>query len=184
MNVANLIPVEANSMILAKSNTELAQDQQYLTFQLNGEMYAFAILHVKEILEYGKVTQVPMMPDYIQGIINLRGEVVPVVNLARRFYLKPQEVNKKTCVVIIEVTNEEQRQDLGVMVDSVSEVIEISSKFMRPAPNFGTKIRAEFICGMAQFDEEFVIILAEDKVLSVEELAMMEQVKEQNELAS
>lgn len=182
--MANLIPVEANSMILAKSNTELAQDQQYLTFQLNGEMYAFAILHVKEILEYGKVTQVPMMPDYIQGIINLRGEVVPVVNLARRFYLNPQEVNKKTCVVIIEVTNEEQRQDLGVMVDSVSEVIEISSKFMRPAPNFGTKIRTEFICGMAQFDEEFVIILAEDKVLSVEELAMMEQVKEQNELAS
>ncbi|WP_245834694.1 chemotaxis protein CheW [Vibrio salilacus] len=181
--MANLIPVDAKSKILTPSTTDMAQDQQYLTFLLNGDMYAFAILHVKEILEYGKVTQVPMMPDYIQGIINLRGEVVPVVNLARRFYLKPQEVNKKTCVVIIEVTNEDHHQDLGVMVDSVSEVIEISDQLMRPAPNFGTKIRTEFIRGMAQLEDEFVIILAEDKVLSVEELAMMEQVKEQNELA-
>lgn len=146
---------------------------QYLTFRLQGEMYAFGILNVKEILEYGHLTQVPMMPDFIQGVINLRGEVVPVVNLARRFGMGSAEITKRTCIVIIEVKVDDKQQDMGVMVDSVSEVLEIMPQDIRPAPSFGARIRADFISGMGKQGENFVIILAQSKVLSIDELAML-----------
>ncbi|MCG3721317.1 chemotaxis protein CheW [Vibrio cincinnatiensis] len=148
-------------------------DQQYLTFLLNGEMYAFAILNVKEILEYGKITPIPRMPKFIQGVINLRGEVVPVINLAHRFNIEVQPITKRSCIVIIEVETENQRQDLGVLVDSVSEVLDIPSADLRAAPSFSCQIRIDFIRAMGQLQDNFVIILAEDKVLSVEELAMV-----------
>jgi purine-binding chemotaxis protein CheW len=151
---------------------------QYLTFRLQGEMYAFGIMNVKEILEYGHLTQVPMMPDFIQGVINLRGEVVPVINLARRFNLPASDITKRTCVVIIEVRTDQHRQDLGVMVDSVSEVLDIPADDIRPAPGFGARIRTDFIRGMGRMGEDFVIILAEDKVLSVDELALVDEVRE------
>jgi purine-binding chemotaxis protein CheW len=151
---------------------------QYLTFRLQGEMYAFGIMKVKEILEYGNLTQVPMMPDFIQGVINLRGEVVPVINLARRFGLPASEITKRTCVVIIEISTGEHCQDLGVMVDSVSEVLDIGAGDIRPAPGFGARIRTDFIRGMGRLGEDFVIILAEDKVLSVDELALVDEVRE------
>ena len=154
------------------------EDNQYLTFRLHGEMYAFGILNVKEILEYGKVTEVPMMPDFIQGVINLRGEVVAVVNLARRFRFEAPAVTKRTCVVIIEVPGEEGHQELGVMVDSVSEVLQIPAEDIRAAPGFGARIRADFIKGMGKVGDDFVIILAEDRVLSVDELAMVEQLRQ------
>ncbi|WP_099612469.1 chemotaxis protein CheW [Vibrio fujianensis] len=159
-----------------------ANDQQYLTFLLNGEMYAFAILNVKEILEYGKITPIPRMPKFIQGVINLRGEVVPVINLAHRFHIEAQPITKRSCIVIIEVETETQRQDLGVLVDSVSEVIDIPGLDLRAAPSFSCQIRIDFIRAMGQLQDNFVIILAEDKVLSVEELAMVEQVT--NELVT
>lgn len=155
-----------------------SDENQYLTFKLQSEIYAFGILNVKEILEYGKITKVPMMPDFIQGVINLRGEVVPVVNLARRFGLKSSEITKRTCIVIIEIGAEETRQELGVMVDSVSEVLEIEGDQIRPAPGFGAKIRNDFIRGMGKLDDEFVIILDQDRVLSVDELAAVRQVRE------
>ncbi|EKO3556076.1 purine-binding chemotaxis protein CheW [Vibrio metschnikovii] len=151
-------------------------DQQYLTFLLNGEMYAFAILNVKEILEYGKVTPIPRMPKFIQGVINLRGEVVPVINLAHRFQIEARAITKRTCIVIIEVDTDDQRQDLGVLVDSVSEVIDIPMSDIRAAPAFSCQIRTDFIRAMAQLQDNFVIILAEDKVLSVDELAMVDKV--------
>lgn len=153
-------------------------EHQYLTFRLVGEMYAFGIMNVKEILEYSKVTQVPMMPAFIQGVINLRGEVVPVINLARRFHLEPSPITKRACVVIIEVLHDDRRQDIGVLVDSVSEVIDILPGHIRPAPGFGAKIRVDFIAGMAKVDENFVILLAHDRVLSVDEMSVVEQVRE------
>lgn len=155
---------------------EAEEADQYLTFRLGDEMYAFGILNVKEILEYGNLTQVPMMPDFIQGVINLRGEVVPVVNLARRFGIEAGSITKRTCVIIVEVHNEDRLQDLGVMVDSVSEVLEIEPEDIRAAPGFGARIRTDFIRGMGKLGEDFVIILAEGKVLSVDELALMEEV--------
>jgi purine-binding chemotaxis protein CheW len=160
------------------SGYEVEEVAQYLTFCLSGEMYAFSILNVKEILEYGNLTQMPMMPNFIQGVINLRGEVVPVINLARRFGQAVSSITKRTCVIIIEVQSDNQHQDFGVMVDSVSEVLEIQPADIRPAPGFGARIRTDFIRGMGKLGEDFVIILAEDKVLSVDELAQMDEVRE------
>lgn len=146
------------------------EEHQYLTFRLGEEMYAFGILNVREILEYQRPTRVPMMPDFIQGVISLRGEVVPVVNLARRFGLGESEVTKRTCVVIIEIDGPNGCQDLGVMVDGVSEVLEIPPESIRPAPEFGARINADFVRGMGRVNDGFVILLAEDRVLSADEL--------------
>src|SRR6056297_2546197 len=174
------LPVKGQSNAVTATGLAAAgnDENQYLTFKLHEEIYAFGILNVKEILEYGKITKVPMMPDFIQGVINLRGEVVPVVNLARRFGLKTSEITKRTCVVIIEIGGDDSRHELGVMVDSVSEVLEIEADQIRPAPGFGAKIRNDFIRGMGKLDDDFVIILDQDKVLSVDELAAVQQVRD------
>jgi purine-binding chemotaxis protein CheW len=162
---------------------ELPQDEQgqFLTFILRSEMFAIGILHIKEILEYGQLTSVPMMPEFIRGVINLRGAVVPVVDLAARFGGSRSDITKRTCIVIIEVTTEEGKQDIGVVVDSVSEVLEIPASEIEVAPSFGAKIRADFISGMGKVNGNFVIILEVNKVLSVEELAMVSQARELNE---
>lgn len=161
----------------ARAGENMNDVHQYLTFRLHGDLYAFGILNVKEILEYGRLTRVPMMPDFIQGVINLRGEVVPVVNLARRFDMDNPTITKRTCIVIIEIKNDDKPQDLGVMVDSVSEVLDIQPQDIRPAPSFGARIRTDFIQGMGKLGEDFIIILAEGKVLSIEELALLEDTR-------
>jgi len=149
------------------------EEEQYLTFLLGSEMFAMDILGIKEIIEYGNLTSVPMMPEFIRGVINLRGSVVPVVDLSARFGRTASTVTRRTCIVIIEANNEGEIQDIGVVVDSVSEVLEIAAANIEPPPNFGTKIRADFISGMGKVKDKFVIILDADKVLSVEELAML-----------
>lgn len=156
------------------------EDHQYLTFTLGNEMFAAGIMRIKEILEYGNLTPVPMMPEFIRGVLNLRGAVVPVIDLKVRFGGQANEVTKRTCVVILEVDTEGGRQDIGIMVDTVQEVLEIPSSEIEPAPSFGARIRADFIEGMGKIGNKFVIILAVDRVLSVNELAMVSEVaKEQ-----
>ncbi len=154
---------------------EQAEEEQYLTFYLGSEMFALGILNIKEILQYGQLTMVPMMPAFIRGVINLRGSVVPVVDLATRFNGQSHDITKKTCIVIIEVTTEEGRQDIGVIMDSVSEVLEVRVSDIEPPPVFGAKIRADFIQGMAKIGDKVVIILNADKVLSVEEISIISQ---------
>lgn len=155
------------------------EDQQYLTFLLSSEMFAIAILNIKEIIEYGSLTEVPMMPGFIRGVINLRGSVVPVVDLAVRFGRSKTEISRRTCIVIIEVEGiDETKHDIGVMVDSVSEVLEILREDIEPPPAFGAKIRVDFIHGMGKVAGKFVIILNADKVLSVDELSMLGQAAE------
>lgn len=154
------------------------QDSQYLTFLLRNEMFAIGILNVKEILEYGMLTSVPMMPEFIRGVINLRGSVVPVVDLGARFGGKPCDIGKRTCIVIMEVSSDDGQQDIGVVVDSVSAVLDIPAGDVEPAPAFGARIRADFIDAMGKIDGKFVIILNVGKVLSVDELAMLGQVSE------
>ena len=169
MNQANTMPV-----IAGQAKTE--EEQQYLTFLLSGEMFAIGILNIKEIIEYGSLTEVPMMPGFIRGVINLRGSVVPVVDLSVRFGRNKTEVSRRTCIVIIEVqNNDESKQDIGVMVDSVSEVLEIPRSEIEPPPAFGAKIRVDFIHGMGKVAGKFVIILDANKVLSVDELSMLGQ---------
>lgn len=152
--------------------------QQYLTFTLGGEMFALAILNVKEIIEYGTVTEIPMMPGFIRGVINLRGVVVPVIDLSCRFGGKSTEVARRTCIVIIEMMQDEQKHDIGVMVDAVSEVLEIAQADIEPPPSFGAKIRVDFIAGMGKVNGKFVIILDVARVLSVEEIAMLTEAGE------
>ena len=150
--------------------------QQYLTFLLGGEMFAVAILNVKEIIEYGNLTDIPMMPPFIRGVINLRGAVVPVIDLAARFGGAESQVGKRSCIVILEVSEGELCHDIGVMVDAVSEVIEIPGSEIEPPPSFGARIRADFIQGMGKVAGRFVIILNIVKVLSVDEIASLASV--------
>ena len=168
-------PGGGKTAVVAASTAEIAQ---YLTFQLSGEMYAVGILNVKEIIEYGQLTEIPMMPAFIRGVINLRGSVVPVIDLAARFGGRQTESSRRTCIVIIEIGTDEERHDIGVVVDAVSEVLEVSSADIEPAPSFGAKIRADFIDGMGKIGGKFVIILDIQRVLSVEEIASLATVAE------
>ncbi len=152
---------------------------QYLTFSLGGEMYAVGILNVKEIIEYGTLTEIPMMPAFIRGVINLRGAVVPVIDLAARFGGTPTQVGRRTCIVIIELSdsgNGGARHDMGIIVDAVSEVLEIPGGEIEPPPAFGARIRTDFIDGMGKVDGRFVVILNIRQVLSVEEMATLAEV--------
>jgi purine-binding chemotaxis protein CheW len=157
---------------------------QYLTFTLGGEMFAVGILNVKEIIEYGNLTEIPMLPAFIRGVINLRGSVVPVIDLSARFGGKTTAVGRRTCVVIVEVEEEDARHDIGIMVDAVSEVLEIPASEIEPPPTFGARIRADFIFGMGKVAGKFVIILNIDKVLSVEEIAQLTDVGLATDVAS
>lgn len=152
------------------------EEAQYLTFILGGEMFAIGILGIKEILEYGQLTSVPMMPAFVRGVINLRGAVVPVVDLSARFGRHSSEITRRSCIVIIEAESEAGTQDVGLMVDAVSAVLEIPASEIEPAPNFGAKIRSDFISGMAKVNGKFVIVLNVDRVLSVDEMAMLSEV--------
>ncbi|KTT15484.1 chemotaxis protein CheW [Pseudacidovorax intermedius] len=149
-----------------------AEPTQYLTFQLAGEMFAIGILAIKEIIEYGELTTVPMMPPSVRGVINLRGAVVPVIDLQARFGRESAPVGKRTCIVIVEVrTEEDERQVLGIVVDAVSEVLDIAPADIEPAPAFGARIRADFIQGMGKVRGRFVILLDLEHVLATDELA-------------
>ncbi len=169
------------NMVQSTGGTFAAENigpQQYLTFLLGGEMFAVAILNVKEIIEFGSMTTIPMMPSFIRGVINLRGAVVPVIDLSCRFGNSPSQVARRTCIVIIEMQEGDQKHDIGVMVDAVSEVLEISPAEIEPPPAFGARIRADFINGMGKINGKFVIILNVGKVLSTEEISLLTQMSE------
>ncbi|MGC4060434.1 MAG: chemotaxis protein CheW [Aquabacterium sp.] len=146
---------------------------QYLIFSLGGELFAVGTLRVREIIEYGNITAVPMMPGFIRGVINLRGAVVPVIDLNARFGRAKTDISRRTCIVILEVQSDEDTHVLGIIVDAVSAVRQIDGSNIEPAPSFGTRIRADFIDGMAKVNGTFVILLDLGKVLSVDEISML-----------
>lgn len=143
---------------------------QYLTFMLAGETFAIGILAIKEIIEYGSLTEVPMMPACVRGVINLRGAVVPVMDLLARFGRTPSAVSKRTCIVIVELQAGGERQVVGVVVDAVNEVLDIAPADIEPAPAFGARIRTDFIQGMGKVRGKFVILLNVDHVLSMDDM--------------
>src|SRR5688572_27498263 len=145
-------------------------EKQYLTFVLGRETFALGILSIKEILEYSAPTDIPMMPAFIRGVVNLRGAAVPVVDLCARFGRPSAAVTKKTCVVIVETRVAEESHVIGVVVDAVNEVLEIPHSEIEPAPSFGASIRADFIQGMGKVRGKFVIVLDADRVLCIEEM--------------
>jgi purine-binding chemotaxis protein CheW len=150
-------------------------ETQYLTFLSGGEVFGIGILHVKEIKEYASVTTIPMMPEYVKGVINLRGNVVAIIDLPVRFGREKSAISKRTCVIIVEVEHEEESIDIGILVDAVNEVIDIPHSAIETAPSFGSKIRTEFIHGIGKLENQFVILLNVNKVLSVTELSSIEE---------
>jgi purine-binding chemotaxis protein CheW len=149
------------------SNTlEPSGNTQFLTFLLADELYAVSILRVREIIEYDTVTRVPNMPASIRGVINLRGGVVPVVDLAVRFGLRDSRVTKRTCVIIAEVEAGGERLVMGLMADAVSQVIDLRLADIEPPPAFGTRVRVDFLKGLGKIGKTFVLILDLDRALS------------------
>lgn len=154
-------------MDTSQKTTELTQ---YLTFQLGGQEYALAIMKVREIVEYGALTKLPRTPAAIRGVINLRGNVVPAVDLALIFGITSGPITARTCIIVVETSWEGERAVMGIIADAVNKVAQWSSEEVLPAPAFGTRMRVEFIKGMTKVAEDFVILLEIEKVLSDAEL--------------
>lgn len=152
--------------------------RQYLTFVLSGEVFAIGILVIREIMEYSNVTAVPMTPPYVRGVINLRGAVVPVLDLSVRFGKPASEVTKRTCIVIIEVGVGSARHVIGVVVDAVQAVLDIPGTEIEPAPRFGMNVHTDFVQGMGKVDGKFVILLDVDRLLAPEEVDALAEVAE------
>lgn len=146
---------------------------QYLTFLLGEEVFAMDIRTVREIIQVGPMTPVPLMPGFVRGVINLRGAVVPVIDLQARFGRPRAQVGKKSCIVIVDSLREKERVELGLLVDAVSEVVDIAGSAIEPPPDFGTSVRRDFIQGMGRLADRFVVILAPDKAFDVDDMASL-----------
>ncbi len=150
---------------------------QYLTFHLADELFAMDIRTVREIIQFGPLTSVPLMPGFVRGVINLRGTVVPVIDLQARFGRPMAQVGKKSCIVIFEAMQDNQgaseRVELGLLVDSVSAVVQIAANDIEQAPSFGAGLRRDFIRGMGKLGSRFVIILEPDRTFDVDEMAQL-----------
>ena len=156
-----------------RQQEEVIESRQFLTFLVGSESFAMPIGSIREIIEFGGLTEVPLMPDFLRGVINLRGSVVPVIDLSVRFGRAPTVEAKRTCIIIMELVQDEQMLLLGVMVDAVSAVLSIGVDHIEPRPSFGAGIRADFIEGMINVSERFVVVLDVQRVLSVDELASL-----------
>ena len=165
--------VAETGAVVASAAAAHTGPQQYLTFMLGGEVFAIGILAIREILEYTAPTQVPMMPAYLCGVINLRGAVVPVLDLAIRFGRPGSEPGKRTCIVIIEVAAGDELQQMGLLVDAVNAVVEIAPAQIEPPPSFGTRVRTDFILGMGMVEARFIILLDVRNLLAADELEQL-----------
>lgn len=149
---------------------EGAHSRQFLTFRIGKEYFGIELEQTREILEYTGVTEVPLMPRFLSGVINLRGEMVPVIDLAVRLGREPIKVQRRTCIIVVEISANDQEYVLGLLADGVSEVVEIPKHEIEKAPSFGANLRAEFIQGIAKRDNQFVILLDAANALSLTEL--------------
>ena len=145
----------------------------FLTFLLGDGLFATDIRLVREIIQHGPMTAMPLMPHFVRGVINLRGAVVPVIDLQARFGRPPATIGTMTCIVIFDAVRDNERVELGLLVDAVSEVIDIAPAMIEPPPNFGSAVRREFILGVGKVGKRFVVILAPDKAFDVDEMAQL-----------
>lgn len=144
---------------------------KYLTFQLAKELYGLDILKVQEIIKMMTVTRVPRTPEFIRGVVNLRGKVIPVVDLRLKFGMEYMEDTEQTCIIVVQIQRDEQTITMGVIVDAVSEVIDIKAEQLEPTPSFGAAVNTSFILGMGKVGDKVLSLLDIDKVLSTEEIA-------------
>jgi purine-binding chemotaxis protein CheW len=154
----------------------ITETTQYLTFKLGDEIFALDVAKVREILDFTTVTKVPRTPDFMRGVINLRGSVVPVVDMRLKFGMSVTEKTVNTCIVVVEVGLEGETVILGALADSVQEVIDLEPDQIEPAPKIGTKLRTDFIRGMGKSESRFIMILDIDKVFSSDELSTVQEV--------
>jgi purine-binding chemotaxis protein CheW len=152
------------------SVSEITETRQYLTFKLGNEVFATDVAKVREVLDFTQITEIPRTPDFMSGVINLRGSVVPVVDLRLCFEMSKTEKTRNTCIVVVEVLLENESTVIGALADSVEEVIDLEPDQIQPAPRIGTQIRTDFIKGMGKRDNQFIMILDIDRVFSAEEL--------------
>ncbi len=152
------------------SVTEITETRQYLTFKLGDEIYATDVAKVREVLDFTTITKIPRTPDFMSGVINLRGNVVPVVDLRLCFEMSKTEKTVNTCVVVVEMLLDGESAVIGALADSVEEVIDLEPDQIQPAPKIGTQIRTDFIKGMGKRDSQFIMILDIDRIFSADEL--------------
>ena len=160
---------------------EITKTSQYLSFMLDQEIYALDISRVREVLDFTDVTKVPRMPEYMRGVLNLRGGVVPVIDLRLKFGLSITSETVDTCVVIMEIDLEGETTLLGALADSVQEVLTLDPEYIEPPPRIGTRLNTEFIRGMGKKDDDFIIILDIDKVFSSEEVVDLKDIEDSPE---
>ena len=152
------------------SMTSITETTQYLSFKLGDEIFAVDVAQVREILDVITITKVPQTPDFMQGVINLRGSVVPVMDMRLKFGMPPTERTVNTCIIVMEVIQDGETMVLGSLADSVQEVLDLEPDQIEPAPRIGTRLRSDFIKGMGKQNERFIIILDIDRIFSADEL--------------
>ena len=157
----------------AAINAATAKEGKYLTFALGNEEYGLEILKVREIIGYMDITAVPQTPDYVKGVINLRGQVIPVADLRAKFSMPTAEVTEQTCIIVVEITCEGRQFSTGIVVDCVQEVLDITAEQIEEAPQFGSSVNTDFILGIGKIGESVKILLDIDKVLTTSELAKL-----------
>jgi purine-binding chemotaxis protein CheW len=145
----------------------------YLTFKLDNETFALQVAHVREVLDLSNITRVPRTPGFMRGVINLRGSVVPVVDMRKKFNLPEAEDTVDTCIIVVEVNLNDDLTVIGALADSVQEVFELASDQIEPPPSLGTRLDTDFIKGMGKQGDQFIIVLDLDRVFSVDELTMI-----------
>lgn len=160
----------------------IMETTQYLTFKLEDEVFALDITKVREVLDFTTITKVPRTPDFMRGVINLRGSVVPVVDMKLKFGMPKTEKSVNTCIIITEVTVDNETAVVGALADSVQEVVDLESDHIAPAPKIGTRLNTEFIKGMGKHNDRFIIILDIDRVFTVSELASVQAAQTSTDL--
>lgn len=151
---------------------------QYLTFKLDEEVFALDISKVREVLDLTAMTRVPRTPEFMRGVINLRGSVVPVVDMRLKFGMSRTEQTVNTCIIIVEVNLDGEKLVLGALADSVQEVVEMEPRHIEPPPRLGTRLETGFIRGMGKRDDQFIIILEIDRIFSSDELSVVQEARE------
>jgi purine-binding chemotaxis protein CheW len=154
------------------------ETRQYLTFRLADETFAVNVAKVREILDFISITKVPQTPDFMRGVINLRGSVVPVVDMKLKFGMEETQKTVDTCIIVMEVTIERETTIVGALADSVEEVLELEPGQIEPPPRMGMKLNSDFISGMGKLGEEFVIILDTDRIFTFEEVEALAEAGE------
>lgn len=151
---------------------------KYLTFSLQEEAYGLGILKVQEIIGMMKVTHVPRMPGFVRGVINLRGKIIPVVDLRIQFGLPAQKDTSKTCIIVVQVRRDQGSITMGILVDEVAEVIDLKSEQIEPPPSFGTAVCTEFLLGMGKTNNKVVMLLEIDRIMADDQMQLVEQARE------